>query len=189
MQVGIAEVLLIAAGLVSILIVMTYRKDKDSGSYKGAMVLGVICGAALIAIGAMHYQEWTAFDMALIFIAGFAMVIRPFRKVEIAIIAAIVVMIALYYYLGTMTGDFAVLAEGTPRIIVAVVGGAFVYMILNFVEKIADLIGLILNLWPVLLILGIICIAEGALIIATGSSIFDYVEKYTAGEAIIASLL
>ncbi len=189
MQIGIAEALLIAAGLVSILIVMTYRKDKESGKYKAAMVLGVLCGAALIAVGAMHYQEWTTFDMALIFIAGFAMVIRPFRKVEIAIIAAIIVMIALYFYLGTMTGDWAFLAEGTARIIVTIVGGALVYMVFNFVEKVADLVGLILNLWPVLLILGIICIAEGALIIATGSSIFDYVEKYRAGEAIIACLM
>ncbi len=177
MQVGIAEVLLIAAGLVSILIVMTYRKDKESGKYKAAMALGVICGVALIIVGAMHYKEWTTFDMALIFVAAFALIIRPFRKVEFAIIAAIVVMIALYYFLGTMTGDWAFLAEGTTRIIVAIVGGALVYMVFNFVEKIADLVGAFLNLWPVLLIFGIICIAEGVLIMANGTSLFDYIQQ------------
>ncbi|MBO4502683.1 MAG: hypothetical protein J5707_03385 [Candidatus Methanomethylophilus sp.] len=189
MQLGIADVLLLAGGIISLLIVCMYRKDKESGKYKAVMVLGFLIGVAIIAVGAIHYSEWTTFDMVLIFLAAFALVIRPFRKTEIAIIAAVIVMIAVYLYAGTLTGDWEVLSEGTPRIIVAVVAGAFVYMVLNFIEKLADLLGKFLNLWPVLAILGIICIAEAVLLIVNGTSIFDYVEKYRAGETIIAALM
>jgi hypothetical protein len=186
---GVAEAILLAAGIISLLIVIAYRKDKESGKYKALMILGFLIGIAVVAAGALYYKEWSTFDAALIFIAAFALVIRPFRKVEIAIIAAVIVMIATYLYLGTLTGDWAVLAEGYPRIIVAVVAGAFVYMVLNFVEKLADLLGKFLNLWPVLAILGIICLAEAVLLIVNGTSIFDYIEKYRAGEALIAAFM
>ena len=186
---GVAEVILLAAGLISLLLVIASRKDKESGKYKALMVLGFLIGIAVVAAGALYYKEWSTFDAALIFIAAFALVIRPFRKVEIAIIAAVIVMIATYLYLGTLTGDWAVLAEGYPRIIVAVVAGAFVYMVLNFVEKLADLLGKFLNLWPVLAVLGIICLVEAVLLIVNGTSLFDYIEKYCAGEALIAAFM
>lgn len=189
MQLGIAEILLIVAGIVSLLIVMTYREDKDSTKYKACVFLGLLAGIAVIAVGAMHYKEWSTFDTILIFIAAFALVIRPFRKTEIALIAAIVVMIAVYVSLGTLTGDWAFLAESTPRIIISIVAGALVYMTLHFVEKIADLLGKILNLWPVLLVLGLICIVEGALIIANGTSLFDYIQEYRSGASVIALAL
>jgi hypothetical protein len=52
-------------------------------------------------------------------------------------------------------------------------------MVLNFVEKLAMLIGKILNLWPVLLILGLICLVEGILIVAGGKTVYDYIQEYT----------
>lgn len=184
---GVAEAVLLAAGLIALLIVAAYRKDKDSGKYKALMILGFLIGVGVVAAGALYYKEWSTFDAALIFVAAFALVIRPFRKVEIAIIAAIIVMISTYLYLGTLTGDWEVLADGTPRIVVTIVAGAFVYMILNFIEKLADLVGFILNLWPVLALLGIICLAEAVLLIVNGTSLFDYIEEYRAGEALIAA--
>ena len=188
MQLGIADILLLAGGIISLLIVITYRDDKESGKYKAMMVLGFLVGVAIIAVGSIHYNEWTSFDMVLIFLAAFALVIRPFRKVEIAIIAAVIVMIAMYLYLGTLIGDFEVLSEGTPRIILSLVAGAFVYMVLNFVEKLADLLGKFLNLWPVLAILGLICIVEAVLLIVNGTSLFDYIEEYRSGESLIAAM-
>ncbi len=189
MQFGIADVLLLAAGIISLLIVYTYRADKESSKYKAMMILGFLIGLGVVAAGALYYKEWSTFDAALIFVAAFALVIRPFRKTEIAIIAAVIVMIAVYLYAGTLTGDWAVLAEGYPRIILAVVAGAFVYMVLNFIEKLADLLGKFLNLWPVLAVLGIICLVEAVLLIVNGTSLFDYIEQYRSGSSIIAALM
>jgi hypothetical protein len=88
-------------------------------------------------------------------------------------------MVVTYVFLGTLTGDLAVLGETYPRIIVSIIAGAFAFMVLNFVEKLAMLIGKILNLWPVLLILGLICLVEGILIVAGGKTVYDYIQEYT----------
>ena len=179
MDIGIPEILLIVGGVVSILMVHLYRKDKDAGSYKAMLVLGFIVGLAMIIVAATNYSSWPFFDSVLIIIAGFTLVIRPFRDTDLAILVAAVVMVVTYVYLGTLTGDFAVLAESPYRIIVSLVAGAFVYMLLNYIEKLAMMIGKILNLWPILLILGLICIAEAALIIIGGNTLFEYIQEYT----------
>ena len=41
------------------------------------------------------------------------------------------------------------------------------------------LIGKILNLWPILLVLGLICLVEGILIVAGGKTVYDYIQEYT----------
>lgn len=189
MEIGLAEILLIVAGLVSFLIVYLYRDDKDATEYKLAMVGGLIVGVAITAVAAMNYSRWSAFDNALIFLAGFALIIRPFRQTQIAIIAALVVMVATYYYTGTLTGNLEFLADGTPRIVATIVAGAFTYMILNFIEKLADILGKFLNLWPVLLVLGIVCLVEAVLIIFNGTSLFDYYQKYKLIEAVATTLI
>lgn len=189
MDIGLAEILLLVAGLVSFLIVYLYRSDKESTEYKIAMVGGFLVGLAVIAVAAMNYSAWSVFDSTLIFLAGFALVIRPFRKAEIAIVAAVIVMISVYFYLGTLTGDLDFLADGTPRIVATIVAGALVYMILNFIEKIADLLGKFLNLWPVLLVLGIVCIVEAVLIIVNGTSLFDYYLEYKLIDAVVTTLI
>lgn len=191
MEIGIPEILLIVAGLVSFLVVHYYRKDKDAGSYKGAMVLGFLVGVATIVITATNYSHWAFLDSLLIIIAGFALVIRPFRDSDIAIVVAILGMAVTYVWLGQLAGgDFSILAETWPRVILTVVVGAIVYMILNFVQKIAQLFGKLLNFWPILFLLGLVCIVEGVLIMAGGKTLFEYIEEYrAAGSAIIAMVL
>ena len=179
MDIGLPEVMLFVGGFLSILIVHMYRKDKDAGSYKALMILGFIAGVVMIALTGTNYSNWPFFDSLLIILAGFALVIRPFRETDLAIIIAVVVMVVTYVFLGTLTGDFAFLAETYPRIIVSVIAGAFAFMILNFLEKLAMLIGKILNLWPILLVLGLICLVEGILIVAGGKTVYDYIQEYT----------
>lgn len=185
MDVGIPEIMLIIGGLVSFLLVHLYRQDKDSGPYKAAMVLGVIVGIIMIVFAATSYSNWPFFDSVLIIVAGFALVIRPFRDTDFAIIVALVVMIVTYVYLGQLSGDFEVLNSGYPRIIVTIVVGALTYMILNYIQKLAQFIGKLLNMWPVLFILGCICLIEGALIVAGGNTIYDYIQEYRNAEQIL----
>lgn len=185
MDVGIPEIMLIVGGLVSFLLVHLYRSDKDSSPYKAAMVLGVIVGIIMIVFAATSYSDWPFFDSILIIIAGFALVIRPFRDTDFAIIISLVIMIVSYVYLGQLTGDFESLSSGYPRIILTVVAGAVSYMVLNYIQKLAQFIGKILNMWPVLFILGCICLIEGALIIAGGNTIYDYIQEYRNTEQIL----
>ncbi len=189
MDVGIPEIMLIAGGFVSFLLVYFYRNDKDSSPYKATMVLGVVVGIIMIVFAATSYSDWPFFDSVLIIIAGFALVIRPFRDTDFAIIVSLVVIIVTYVYLGQLTGDFESLNSGYPRIIITIVVGAISYMILNYIQRLAQFIGKLLNLWPVLFILGCICLIEGALLIAGGNTIYDYIQDYRNAEQILCPVL
>lgn len=179
MDVGIPDLLLIVAGLLSLLIVHSYRKDKDSSGYKAMMILGFLAGVGIVIACVALKPAWASYDKILIIIAAFALIIRPFRNTDLAIVFALLVAACVYVYLGTLTGNLDVLAEGWPRIIVALIAGAFVYMILNFLQKLAQLFGKILNMWPVLFLLGLVCLIEGVLIIVGGESLFDMIREYT----------
>lgn len=179
------EIVLILAFLVILLIIYTYLKDKDSMKYKLSMVLGIILGLAMIILAVSSYAGWRESTAIIIAVAGFALLIRPFRDTDFAIFIAIVVMVIVYIFLGGMTGDLAFLAETWPRIIIAVVAGALIYGILNFVQKIAQMIGKILNWWPFLFVLGLICLVEAVLILAGWGSIGDLL----AGQKVAALLL
>ena len=175
---NIPEVLMIVAGLMALVIVGYYRKDKDGSTYKFTVLVGFILGIVIMYVAASRVSSWTTFDAVLILVAGFALFIRPLTKVDFVILFALLVMGIVYIYLGTLTGDLAGLSEGYPRIIIAFIAGSFVYMVFHFAEKIMQLVGQFLNCWPVLFVLGLICLAEGALMFADCDSIFTIVQKY-----------
>ena len=174
----VPEIMMIAAGFMALLIVMAYRKDKEGTLYKISVVLGFLLGIAIMAVAVSRYQNWTTFDATLVLLAGFALFIRPLTKIDFVILLALLVMGIVYIYLGTLTGDFAGLSEGYPRIILAVVAGSFVYMVFHFAEKVIQMVGKILNCWPILFILGLICLIEGALMLAQSESLYTIVNNY-----------
>ena len=171
----VPEVLMIIAGLVALMLVYTYRKDSDSGSYKAVMFLGVLLGVVVMITAIARHSSWSTFDAALVLIAGFALFIRPFTKIDIVVLLALLVMGVVYLWLGGLSGNLSVLASGWPRIIVALVAGAFIYMILHFLQALVQTIGKVLNCWPVLLVLGLVCLAEGALMFAGQPSLFNLI--------------
>ena len=174
----VPEALMIAAGLMALLIVASYRKDKDSTTYKFMMMLGFLLGIFIMFIAVSRYSNWSTFDAAIVLLAGFTLFIRPLTKIDFVLLFALLVMGIVYIYLGTLTGDLAGLSEGYPRIILAVVAGSFVYMVFHFLEKIVQFVGKVLNCWPVLAIFGLICLAEGALMLAGCDSLFNLVQGY-----------
>ena len=189
MDTDIPEILLVVAGILALLIVHEYRKDKESGLYVVLQLLGVLAGLAMIVVTATNYTHWSFLDSVLIIIAGFALVIRPFRDVDFAILISVVIMIVAYVYLGGLTGDFATLGQGYYRIGIAIVAGAFVYMILHFIDAVAKMIGKFLNLWPVLFVLGLICLIEGIMIMAGGDTLIDYIETYQSQNKTFIAML
>jgi hypothetical protein len=176
---NVPQVILLLGGLLALVIAAYYVKDKDSGAYKGLMVLGVIFGVLMAIVAATRYSQWGNFTILLVVLAAFTLVIRPFREVHFAVIIAVMIMVLIYVYLGGLNGaeivgvDLTPLSQGWPRIIVAFVGGAFVYMLLHFAEALVTGIGKLMNLWPVLAIFGIICIAESAAMFLGYGSILD----------------
>lgn len=178
---NIPEVILLLGGLISLAIVSTYLKDEDSGKYKFMTLLGFIFGVIMILVAYTRHGEWRSVTVIFVSIAAFALVIRPLREVHFSVILALLVMGIIYVMLGDLTGnvggfDLATLSEGYARIIIAFIGGAIVYMLLHFAEAIVLTLGKILNWWPLLLILGLVCIAEAAFMFMGYGSIMDYID-------------
>ena len=183
---NLPETILLIGGLLAILIAVFYVKDKDSWKYKGTMVLGFLFGLLMAVEAITTYGEWRLVTSIFVAVAAFALIIRPFREVHFAIILSFFVMVIIYIAMGQFNGymlfdqfDLTVLSEGWPRIIVAFIAGAFVYMITNFAEGLVKMFGKLLNFWPVLLILGFVCIVEAVLMLTGNGSIVDYIQTLT----------
>ena len=184
------EILLLISGLVAVLIVACYVKDKDSKKYKFAVAIGFILGLLLAFVAVGMYGEWRLVTSVFVLLAAFTLIIRPIRDVNFAVILGLLVVGLVYMGLANLEGqvvmgmDMSVIASGWPRIIVAFVVGAIAYMIANFAEAIVKMFGKLFNLWPILLIFGLICIAESMFMFMGYGSIIDYIDTESIKESI-----
>lgn len=180
---NVPQLILILGGLLAIAIAVSYAKDKDSGKYKALMVLGFIFGAIMAFEAAVCYGQWRMVTSVFVAVAAFTLIIRPFREVHFAVILGLFVMVLMYIWLGGLTtiGDYDIsfLAENPVRIILAFIVGGLCYAIFNFGEAIVKLFGKILNWWPLLFILGCVCIVEGVFMFMGYGSITDYIHINT----------
>lgn len=176
---NLPQTILLIGGLLAVLIAVTYVKDKDSWKYKWMVFLGFVFGVFMAIEASAYYGTWAMVTSVFVAVAAFTLIIRPFREVHFAVIIALFVMVLVYIWLGGVTtvSDFDVsfLSENPVRIIVAFILGAVVYGLLNFAEALVKGIGKILNWWPLLLVLGLICIAEAAFMFLGYGSITDYI--------------
>lgn len=182
-EANLPETILLVGGIIAISIALLYAKDKDSGKYKGIMALGLIFGVIMAYVATANYGDWRTITSIFVVVAAFALIIRPFRDVHFAAILALFVMALVYISMGGLAGymlfdsiDLTPLSEGWPRIIAAFIIGAFVYMIFNFAEAIVKLFGKFLNLWPILFILGVLCVVEAGFMFMGYGSIIDYID-------------
>ena len=178
----LAPIVLVVGGAMALIIAITYVRDKESASYKACVLFGVIVGILIVVLAVIEGFKTDVYTKLLIIIAAFTLIIRPVRDIHISVIIGLMVMILTYIALGSLDGvmiadkiDLTPLSQGWVRIGIAFVAGAIVYGLLNFAEALVKLFGKILNLWPVLFVLGIICIIEGICIYMGYGTIFDFI--------------
>ena len=186
----IQEIALAIVGIVALLIVISYLKDKDSAQYKLLVLLGVLVGVLMVLICVLSPVKTAKGTTIIIAIGCFALIIRPFRDVHFAVIIALMVMAVVYILLGGITEEpFNVLATGWPRIIAAFVAGSIAYMMLNFAQAIVLGCAKVLNAWPILIVLAIICIVEAVCVYMGYDSLYDtainFAKDKTAAELLM----
>ena len=182
LEAHVPETVLLVGGILAILIALTYAGNKNGGKYKFLMILGAFFGVFMLVLSFTEGDVWRTGTSIIILIAAFTLLIRPFRNVNFAIVLALLVMGVVYLALEGLNGymlfdhiDLTSLSAGWPRIILAFVAGSFVYMITNFLQAIVQFFGKILNCWPILFILGIVCMIEAYSMYMGYISVFDYV--------------
>jgi hypothetical protein len=180
------EIVLVIGGLIAIFIVYLYLKDDGSTKYKFTVFLGLVAGVAMIYIAAVTWSGLALATAIIVAVAGFSLVIRPFREVHFSAIMALFVMVIVYILIGDLDGstvygiDVSFLASGYVRIAIALIAGAIVYMITNFIEELIKLFGKILNWWPFLLMIGLLCMAEGIIVYLGYGSVYEIYLDYAS---------
>ena len=171
---NVPAIFLLLVGILALLIVFTYLKDKDSSAYRITMLIGVIFGVIMVVLCVATPMKTAVGTTLVVAIGCFALIIRPFRDVHFAVIIALLAMVAAYILLGSVTAEpFDVLNNGWPRILVAFVIGSIVYMMLNFLQALVLGTAKVLNAWPVLAVVGIICIIEAICVFTGHDSVYD----------------
>ena len=174
----IPEVTLAIGGVLAVLIAIFYVKNGRSVKYKLLMIIGAVFGVFMAFVAFSTYGAWELTTSVIMLVAAFTLIIRPFKDVHFALLIALMVMLIVYLLLDGLTGTILdVLSDGWPRIGVAFLCGAMVYMMLHMIESVVKIAGKLMNAWPVLLILGIVCIVEAAMVFAGYGSVYDYIRS------------
>ncbi len=177
---NLPQVILLVGGLLALFIAVTYVKDKDSWKYKLLTFLGLVFGVFMAIEAAACYGEWRLVTSVFVAVAAFTLIIRPFREVHFAVILGLFVMVLVYIWLGGVTEvsglDLSFVAENPARAIIAFIVGGLCYAVFNFGEEIVKMFGKILNWWPLLFVLGLVCIAEAVFMFLGYGSITDYID-------------
>lgn len=174
--------ILLIGGLISLLVVRNYLKDKDSWKYKASMFLALLFGILMAYEAIVNYGQWRLITSIFVVLAAFTMIMRPFRDIQFAAVLSMLVMCIVYLALAGLNGymlfdsyDMSEFSTGWPRAILAFIAGAVVYMILSYANALMTILAKFFNLWPVLAILAILCIVESIFMLLGYGSIVDYV--------------
>ena len=181
LQAYLPQIILLLGGLLAVCIALAYAKDKDGGKYKALMAVGFLFGVAMLFEALTMYTTWRTITAILVALTAYTLIIRPFRNVNFSVIAAMIVVAFVYIWLASFDGyslfgaiDLTFLSQGWVRIIVSFIAGAIMYGICSFAEAIVKFFGKLLNCWPILFILGLVCIAEAVLMFMGYGSLVDY---------------
>ncbi len=192
---NLPQTILLIGGLLAVCIAVAYAKDKDGGKYKVLMFFGLLFGVAMLYESLTMYTTWRSVTSILIALTAFTLIIRPFRNVNFSIIAAMMIMAFVFIWLGSFEGtvlydqiDLTPLSQGWIRIGIAFLAGAIIYGLCRFAEAIVKFFGKLLNCWPILFILGLVCIAEAGLMFLGYGSVFDYLDVNQVKDALNLNL-
>ena len=173
-------VILGIGGAIAIILAMLYVRDKNSIIYKLMVLGGLITGICLAVVCFTTYGIMETYTTVIVAVAAFTLIIRPFREIHFALLFSLLVMVIVYILLGTLQGGtFDVLGTGWGRVIIAVVAGAIVFMLTNFIESLIKMVGKLLNWWPILMLLGAVCLMEAIAVYSGHSSIINWLNAGT----------
>jgi hypothetical protein len=172
---GLAPYILIFGGVVAISKLLGFFIKGSAGKVlKGLGYLGILVGALLLATGVVVLldQAWSIDVWVLLVVTGLGLVLKPLSKVPFSALLGLIVGLVcaglLYLYFPLPA---TVLGVSSLWIYLAVflVPALIVFVIFKFAEDLAKLFGMVLGSWPVLTILGFLCIAQGILLLLNQS--------------------
>lgn len=170
-----APYILIFGGVVAVSKLFSFFVKGSAGSALKALgYLGIFVGALLLATGVLVLLEDTSLIevWGLLVVTGLGLVIKPLSKVPFSALLGLVVGLVcvgfLYLYFPLPSTVFGV-SSLWIYLVVFFVPALIVFLIFKFVEELVKFLGMILGSWPVMAVLGFLCIAQGVLLLLNQS--------------------
>jgi hypothetical protein len=173
--VGLVPWILIFGGFVAVSKLLSFFVKGSAGKVLKALgFLGILVGVLLLATEVAIWlgQAWSVDVWVLLAVTGLGFVLKPLSRVPLSallgLVAGVVCARLLYVYLPLPS---TVLGVSSLWIYLAVflVPALLVFLIFKFVEDLVKLFGVILGSWPVMAVLGFLCIAQGILLLMNQS--------------------
>jgi hypothetical protein len=167
--------ILIFGGIVAVSKLLSFLIKGSAGKVlKGLGYLGIFVGALLLATGAVVLFEQTSNIevWGLLIITGLGLVLKPLSKVPFSALLGLVVGLVcvglLYLYFPLPSTVFGV-SSLWIYLAVFFVPALIVFLIFKFAEDLVKFFGMIVGSWPVMTVLGFLCIAQGILLLLNQS--------------------
>lgn len=136
---------------------------------KAIGVLGFFVGIILLITGIVALLSQT-FDIAswgLLILTGLGLALKPLSRVPFAALFGLVagaVCAGLLYWFFPLPATVLSISSFWIYLIVFLVPALLVFLLFKFAEDVMKLFALILGSWPVVTVLGVLCILQGILL-------------------------
>jgi len=172
---GFVPYILIFGGIVAVSKLLSFLIKGSAGKVlRGLGYLGIFVGALLLATGAVVlFEQTSSIEVwGLLIVTGLGMVIKPLSKIPFSALLGLVVGLVcvglLYLYFPLPSTVFGV-SSLWIYLAVFFVPALIVFLIFKFVEDLMKLFGMVVGFWPVMTVLGFLCIAQGILLLLNQS--------------------
>ncbi len=168
---GFVPYILVLGGLFGVLrLVRFFVKEKGGGVVKVLEIVGFFVGILLLITGVASFLggAWSLEVWVLLVVTSLGLMLKPVSKVPFGalfgLIAGLACVVLLYWFFPLPATVFGV-SSMWIYLAVFLIPALIVFVMFKFFEDLAKLFGMILGAWPVLVVLGFLCIAEGILLL------------------------
>jgi hypothetical protein len=173
--VSLVPYILIFGGIIAVSKLLSFLIKGSAGKFlKGLGYLGIFVGALLLATGALVlFEQTSSIEVwGLLIVTGLGLVLKPLSKVPFSALLGLVVGVVcvglLYLYFPLPSTVFGV-SSLWIYLAIFFVPALIVFLIFKFVEDLMKLFGMVVGSWPVITVLGFLCIAQGILLLLNQS--------------------
>jgi hypothetical protein len=173
--VALAPYVLIFGGIVAVSKLLSFFIKGSAGTVLKAIgYLGIFVGALLLATGVLVLLEQTSSIevWGLLVVTGLGLVLKPLSKIPFSALLGLIVGLVcvglLYLYFPLPATVFGV-SSIWIYLALFFIPALIVFLIFKFVEDLVKLFGMVLGSWPVMTVLGFVCIAQGILLLLNQS--------------------
>jgi len=136
---------------------------------KGVGALGFFAGLFLLVAGivVLLAQAGGVDTWALLILTGLGLALRPLSKIPLGALFGLIAGLAcvgLFYNYFPLSSTVLGFSSMWVYLVIFLVPALIVFIVFKFAEDLARLFGLVLGSWPVLTVLGFLCIAQGTLL-------------------------